>query len=171
MTFGWTLTSGVYACVFVCLNSCFITVCIYMCVFICVWPLCCSSLAFWLLHVIFTSEELHAEVCYAECLLQRAALTFLQVRSRVYPDASESSTVDNFMVDLTSFSDSLPSAALFLFFPVQDENMISFIKGGIKVRNSYQTYKWVVFVWKTSLFHHFVLVFFIILLNLSMCVI
>uniref|UniRef100_A0A672I5K0 Tetratricopeptide repeat domain 39A n=1 Tax=Salarias fasciatus TaxID=181472 RepID=A0A672I5K0_SALFA len=44
--------------------------------------------------------ELHAEVCYAECLLQRAALTFLQ-----------------------------------------DENMISFIKGGIKVRNSYQTYK------------------------------
>uniref|UniRef100_A0A669CGS3 Tetratricopeptide repeat domain 39A n=1 Tax=Oreochromis niloticus TaxID=8128 RepID=A0A669CGS3_ORENI len=44
-------------------------------------------------------KELHAEVCYAECLLQRAALTFLQ-----------------------------------------DENMISFIKGGIKVRNSYQTY-------------------------------
>uniref|UniRef100_A0A3P9KXL7 Tetratricopeptide repeat domain 39A n=1 Tax=Oryzias latipes TaxID=8090 RepID=A0A3P9KXL7_ORYLA len=48
----------------------------------------------------FTEEELHAEVCYAECLLQRAALTFLQ-----------------------------------------DENMISFIKGGIKVRNSYQAYK------------------------------
>ncbi|CAG5861154.1 unnamed protein product [Menidia menidia] len=48
----------------------------------------------------FTEDELHAEVCYAECLLQRAALTFLQ-----------------------------------------DENMISFIKGGIKVRNSYQTYK------------------------------
>uniref|UniRef100_A0A8C9V648 Tetratricopeptide repeat domain 39A n=1 Tax=Scleropages formosus TaxID=113540 RepID=A0A8C9V648_SCLFO len=45
-------------------------------------------------------KELHAELCYAECLLQRAALTFLQ-----------------------------------------DENMISFIKGGIKVRNSYQTYK------------------------------
>uniref|UniRef100_A0A8C2XKU6 Tetratricopeptide repeat domain 39A n=1 Tax=Cyclopterus lumpus TaxID=8103 RepID=A0A8C2XKU6_CYCLU len=45
-------------------------------------------------------SEIHAEVCYAECLLQRAALTFLQ-----------------------------------------DENMISFIKGGIKVRNSYQTYK------------------------------
>uniref|UniRef100_A0A8C9RDT8 Tetratricopeptide repeat protein 39A-like n=1 Tax=Scleropages formosus TaxID=113540 RepID=A0A8C9RDT8_SCLFO len=39
----------------------------------------------------FTEEELHAEVCYAECLLQRAALTFLQ-----------------------------------------DENMVSFIKGGIK---------------------------------------
>ncbi|CAB1331921.1 unnamed protein product [Coregonus sp. 'balchen'] len=40
----------------------------------------------------FTEEELHAEVCYAECLLQRAALTFLQ-----------------------------------------DESMISFIKGGIKM--------------------------------------
>ncbi|XP_041127330.1 tetratricopeptide repeat protein 39A-like isoform X2 [Polyodon spathula] len=48
----------------------------------------------------FTEEEIHAEVCYAECLLQRAALTFLQ-----------------------------------------DENMISFIRGGIKVRSSYQTYK------------------------------
>ncbi|KAG8436919.1 hypothetical protein GDO86_007849 [Hymenochirus boettgeri] len=48
----------------------------------------------------FTEVEIHAEVCYAECLLQRAALTFLQ-----------------------------------------DENMVSFIKGGIKVRNSYQTYK------------------------------
>ncbi|XP_054996844.1 tetratricopeptide repeat protein 39A isoform X9 [Sorex araneus] len=48
----------------------------------------------------FTEEEIHAEVCYAECLLQRAALTFLQ-----------------------------------------DENMVNFIKGGIKVRNSYQTYK------------------------------
>ncbi|GLD62272.1 tetratricopeptide repeat protein 39A isoform X1 [Lates japonicus] len=43
----------------------------------------------------FTEEELHAEVCYAECLLQRAALTFLR-----------------------------------------DENMISFIKGGIKVRTA-----------------------------------
>ncbi|XP_069783280.1 tetratricopeptide repeat protein 39A isoform X2 [Narcine bancroftii] len=46
------------------------------------------------------SEEIHAEVCYAECLLQRAALTFLQ-----------------------------------------DENMVSFIKGGIKVRNSFMIYK------------------------------
>ncbi|XP_063080181.1 tetratricopeptide repeat protein 39A [Engraulis encrasicolus] len=45
-------------------------------------------------------EALHAEVCYAECLLQRAALTFLQ-----------------------------------------DENMMNFIKGGIKVRNSYLIYK------------------------------
>ncbi|XP_028589347.2 tetratricopeptide repeat protein 39A [Podarcis muralis] len=47
-----------------------------------------------------TEEEIHAEICYAECLLQRAALTFLQ-----------------------------------------DENMVSFIKGSIKVRNSYQTYR------------------------------
>ncbi|KAK2829317.1 hypothetical protein Q7C36_017307 [Tachysurus vachellii] len=47
-----------------------------------------------------SEEELHAEACYAECLLQRAALTFLQ-----------------------------------------DENMVSFIKGGIKVRNSYLIYK------------------------------
>uniref|UniRef100_A0A668AW54 Zgc:158403 n=1 Tax=Myripristis murdjan TaxID=586833 RepID=A0A668AW54_9TELE len=44
--------------------------------------------------------QLHAEVCYAECQLQRAALTFLQ-----------------------------------------DDNMVSFIKGGIKVRNSYLIYK------------------------------
>uniref|UniRef100_A0A8C7DBM0 Zgc:158403 n=1 Tax=Oncorhynchus kisutch TaxID=8019 RepID=A0A8C7DBM0_ONCKI len=46
------------------------------------------------------SGSLHADACYAECLLQRAALTFLQ-----------------------------------------DENMVSFIKGGIKVRNSYLIYK------------------------------
>ncbi|XP_065104565.1 tetratricopeptide repeat protein 39A isoform X1 [Paramisgurnus dabryanus] len=56
-----------------------------------------------------TEEELHAEVCYAECLLQRAALTFLQ-----------------------------------------DENMIGFIKGGIKVRNSYQIYKELHTVLKSS---------------------
>uniref|UniRef100_A0A8C2TDS6 Tetratricopeptide repeat domain 39A n=1 Tax=Coturnix japonica TaxID=93934 RepID=A0A8C2TDS6_COTJA len=49
---------------------------------------------------ISVTKEIHAEICYAECLLQRAALTFLQ-----------------------------------------DENMVSFIKGGIKVRNSYQTYR------------------------------
>ncbi|XP_012681189.1 tetratricopeptide repeat protein 39A isoform X1 [Clupea harengus] len=48
----------------------------------------------------FSEEQLHAEVCYAECLLQRAALTFLQ-----------------------------------------DENMVNFIKGGLKVRNSYLIYK------------------------------
>ncbi|XP_042317244.1 tetratricopeptide repeat protein 39A isoform X1 [Sceloporus undulatus] len=47
-----------------------------------------------------TEEEIHAEICYAECLLQRAALTFLQ-----------------------------------------DENMISFVKGSIKIRNSYQIYR------------------------------
>ncbi|KAL8164575.1 UNVERIFIED_CONTAM: tetratricopeptide repeat domain 39A, partial [Gekko kuhli] len=47
-----------------------------------------------------TEEELHAEVCYAECLLHRAALTFLQ-----------------------------------------DENMVNFIKGGIKVRSSYLIYR------------------------------
>lgn len=28
---------------------------------------------------VLPTEEIHAEVCYAECLLQRAALTFLQV--------------------------------------------------------------------------------------------
>ncbi|CAB1324401.1 unnamed protein product [Coregonus sp. 'balchen'] len=60
-----------------------------------------------------TEEELHAEVCYAECLLQRAALTFLQ-----------------------------------------DENMISFIKGGIKVRNSYQTYKELHTVLQSSSYVH-----------------
>ncbi|KAM5194660.1 tetratricopeptide repeat protein 39B [Mantella aurantiaca] len=48
----------------------------------------------------FSEEEMHAEICYAECLLQKAALTF-----------------------------------------VQDENMINFIKGGLKIRTSYQIYK------------------------------
>ncbi|CAK6434033.1 unnamed protein product [Pipistrellus nathusii] len=47
-----------------------------------------------------TEEEMHAEICYAECLLQKAALTF-----------------------------------------VQDENMINFIKGGLKIRTSYNIYK------------------------------
>ncbi|NXJ07257.1 TT39B protein, partial [Odontophorus gujanensis] len=47
-----------------------------------------------------SEEEMHAEICYAECLLQKAALTF-----------------------------------------VQDENMINFIKGGLKIRTSYQIYK------------------------------
>uniref|UniRef100_A0AAR2LKQ1 Tetratricopeptide repeat domain 39A n=1 Tax=Pygocentrus nattereri TaxID=42514 RepID=A0AAR2LKQ1_PYGNA len=63
--------------------------------------------------IIRLKEELHAEVCYAECLLQRAALTFLQ-----------------------------------------DENMISFIKGGIKVRNSYQIYKELHTVLKSSGYVH-----------------
>uniref|UniRef100_A0AAQ4S0Y2 Tetratricopeptide repeat domain 39A n=1 Tax=Gasterosteus aculeatus aculeatus TaxID=481459 RepID=A0AAQ4S0Y2_GASAC len=73
--------------------------------------------------------ELHAEVCYAECLLQRAALTFLQVRTTQRAGNLFSSVCPR-------FSSSYPSCSL-----VQDENMISFIKGGIKVRNSYQTYK------------------------------
>ncbi|XP_075065945.1 tetratricopeptide repeat protein 39B isoform X1 [Mixophyes fleayi] len=47
-----------------------------------------------------SEEEMHAEICYAECLLQKAALTF-----------------------------------------VQDENLINFIKGGLKIRTSYQIYK------------------------------
>uniref|UniRef100_A0A4W5JKB8 Tetratricopeptide repeat protein 39B n=1 Tax=Hucho hucho TaxID=62062 RepID=A0A4W5JKB8_9TELE len=46
-----------------------------------------------------TEEEMHAELCYAEVLMQKAALTFL------------------------------------------DESMISFIKGGIKIRNSFLIYK------------------------------
>ncbi|XP_040002273.1 tetratricopeptide repeat protein 39B-like isoform X2 [Xiphias gladius] len=46
-----------------------------------------------------TEEELHAELCYAEVLLQKAALTFL------------------------------------------DESIIGFIKGGMRIRNSYQIYK------------------------------
>lgn len=47
-----------------------------------------------------TEEELHAELCYAECLLQRALLNF-----------------------------------------IQDESLISFLKGGLKIRSSYHTYK------------------------------
>ncbi|XP_032390083.1 tetratricopeptide repeat protein 39B [Etheostoma spectabile] len=46
-----------------------------------------------------TEEEMHAELCYAEVLLQNAALTFL------------------------------------------DESIIGFIKGGMRIRNSYQIYK------------------------------
>ncbi|XP_029355844.1 tetratricopeptide repeat protein 39A isoform X3 [Echeneis naucrates] len=88
----------------------------------------------------FTEEELHAEVCYAECLLQRAALTFLQVRTDGgllrQPDIY-SSLLETHLFD---FSHLFP-LLLFCSFLPQDENMISFIKGGIKVRNSYQTYK------------------------------
>ena len=47
-----------------------------------------------------STEEVHAEICYAECLIMRALLTF-----------------------------------------VQDENLISFVKGGLKVRACYQSYK------------------------------
>ncbi|XP_034393894.1 tetratricopeptide repeat protein 39B-like [Cyclopterus lumpus] len=46
-----------------------------------------------------TEEEMHAELCYAEILLQKAALTFL------------------------------------------DETIIGFIKGGMRIRNSYQIFK------------------------------
>ncbi|XP_044046902.1 tetratricopeptide repeat protein 39B-like isoform X1 [Siniperca chuatsi] len=46
-----------------------------------------------------TEEEMHAELCYAEVLLQKAALTFL------------------------------------------DESIIGFIRGGMRIRNSYQIYK------------------------------
>uniref|UniRef100_A0A3B3S6I1 Zgc:158403 n=1 Tax=Paramormyrops kingsleyae TaxID=1676925 RepID=A0A3B3S6I1_9TELE len=37
------------------------------------------------LYVCVFPEQLHAELCYAECLLQRAALTFLQVRRLPLP--------------------------------------------------------------------------------------
>ncbi|XP_052776395.1 tetratricopeptide repeat protein 39B-like [Mya arenaria] len=47
-----------------------------------------------------TNEEIHAELCYAECLLIRALLTF-----------------------------------------IQDENLISFVKGGLKIRECYKVYK------------------------------
>ncbi|XP_031556159.1 tetratricopeptide repeat protein 39B-like [Actinia tenebrosa] len=47
-----------------------------------------------------TEEERHAELCYAECLLQRALLTF-----------------------------------------IQDENLISFIKGALKIKACYNSYK------------------------------
>lgn len=46
-----------------------------------------------------TEEEMHAELCYAEVLLQKASLTFL------------------------------------------DESIIGFIKGGMRIRNSYQIFK------------------------------
>lgn len=31
------------------------------------------------------SDEMHAELCYAECLLQKATLTFVQVREYITP--------------------------------------------------------------------------------------
>ena len=33
---------------------------------------------------LFLIEEMHAEICYAECLLQKAALTFVQVTDDVW---------------------------------------------------------------------------------------
>jgi hypothetical protein len=47
-----------------------------------------------------TDLEIHSELVYAECLLLRSILTFLQ-----------------------------------------DENLVSFIKGGLKIRSCYQSYK------------------------------
>lgn len=47
-----------------------------------------------------TEEQCHAELCYAECLIERALLTF-----------------------------------------VQDENLISFVKGSLKIRACYNSYK------------------------------
>ncbi|XP_030852063.1 tetratricopeptide repeat protein 39B isoform X1 [Strongylocentrotus purpuratus] len=48
----------------------------------------------------YTDEEVHAELCYAESLLERAILSF-----------------------------------------IQDDNLINFIKGGLKIRNGYHSYK------------------------------
>ena len=48
----------------------------------------------------YTREEIHAEVCYAECLLERALLTF-----------------------------------------IQDENLISFVKGSLKIKSCYSAYR------------------------------
>uniref|UniRef100_A0A8C3IKG1 Tetratricopeptide repeat protein 39A n=1 Tax=Chrysemys picta bellii TaxID=8478 RepID=A0A8C3IKG1_CHRPI len=78
----------------------------------------------------FTEVELHAEVCYAECLLQRAALTFLQRGGGSAGGALPSQSVG-------------PSLGVCSFppFSLQDENMVNFIKGGIKVRSSYLIYR------------------------------
>jgi len=48
----------------------------------------------------YEEEEVHAELCYAECLLFRALVTF-----------------------------------------IQDDNLMSFIKGGLRIRSCYQSYK------------------------------
>ena len=48
----------------------------------------------------YSAEEIHAELCYAECLMERALLTF-----------------------------------------IQDENLISFVKGSLKIRACYQSFK------------------------------
>ena len=55
-------------------------------------------------YVALSTAEVHAEICYAECLLERAMLMF-----------------------------------------VQDENLISFIKGSLKVKECYGCYKYVSF--------------------------
>ncbi|KAG0428361.1 hypothetical protein HPB47_024647, partial [Ixodes persulcatus] len=48
----------------------------------------------------YSMEEIHAELCYAECLLENAILTF-----------------------------------------VEDQSLVTFIKGGLKIRSCYQSYK------------------------------
>lgn len=155
--------------------------------------------------------QLHAEVCYAECQLQRAALTFLQVRAYIFHTYSNPHTLPKdttadgptavqwhhvfaeYTLDYRVLPWYLPSVSqlfysvclyttssdgcvrkrrtvqeqslstdrgggggggfycdhrmtsdhglIFFFFPPQDENMVSFIKGGMKVRNSYMIYK------------------------------
>uniref|UniRef100_A0A8C8YMD4 Tetratricopeptide repeat domain 39A n=2 Tax=Lemuridae TaxID=9445 RepID=A0A8C8YMD4_PROSS len=86
----------------------------------------------------FTEEEIHAEVCYAECLLQRAALTFLQGPS-IW--AQEGAVRPRALYGPSQAYSYLPGPGPQHLSPLQDENMVSFIKGGIRVRNSYQTYK------------------------------
>ena len=58
-----------------------------------------SSIVTFLMKPVFT-EQIHAELCYAELLIERALLTF-----------------------------------------VQDENLISFVKGSLKIRACHNSYK------------------------------
>uniref|UniRef100_A0A8D2LEP3 Tetratricopeptide repeat protein 39A n=1 Tax=Varanus komodoensis TaxID=61221 RepID=A0A8D2LEP3_VARKO len=53
-----------------------------------------------------TEEELHAEVCYAECLLHRAALTFLQVRGALLLPSGAQAAIS---VPYGSYSETLNS--------------------------------------------------------------
>lgn len=62
--------------------------------------------------LLMISEQIHAEVCYAELLMERALLTF-----------------------------------------VQDENLISFVKGSLKIRACHNSYKCVSRNWKTPFFN------------------
>lgn len=82
------------------------------------------------------AEQLHAEVCYAECQLQRSALTFLQVRR--FPRNNQNRL---YLSSCHGNQNNRRSPVFFYFLLLQDENMVSFIKGGIKVRNSYLIYK------------------------------
>uniref|UniRef100_A0A8C7E258 Tetratricopeptide repeat protein 39B n=1 Tax=Naja naja TaxID=35670 RepID=A0A8C7E258_NAJNA len=97
-----------------------------------------------------SEEEMHAELCYAECLLQKAVLTFVQVTILAsYTD------IINFFLVCSCFG-----INLFAFLLCKDENMINFIKGGLKIRTSYQIYKYVLQMSQSSkirseIFHHF----------------